>query len=221
MSLLIEPEVRNRFPDLKVLAGRVKGVRVGPSNPELEVFKAEVIERIRRRYTLESLKDNPTFRAYRDFFWRIKVDPTKNRPASEALIRRVLRGRPLPRINTLVDAYNLASMESEIAVAAFDMERLHGGLRMRFAREGEVFLGIGMKEPKTLRGGEVVISDGEKLVAIYPYRDAENSKITLKTRDVLLLACGVPGIPEEKLGRCIDLSIEFIVRFCGGRRVEL
>lgn len=216
MDLTLDPSLRKLFPDLKVLVGRIENVTIESYIPELEAFKEEVIREIRGIYDLKAVKDNPTFRAYRDFFWRIKVDPTKTRPAAEALIRRVLRGRPLPRINSLVDAYNLASMKSEIALASFDADELHGSLLMRFAVEGEEFLGIGMAKPVRLTGNEVVITDGEKLVAIYPYRDAEQSKITNETRNVLLLACGVPGISEEKLRSAMKVTFEFVTRFCGG-----
>jgi len=67
----------------------MQGVMVERQNPELESFKMELIKKVREQYDLESLRDQPTFRAYRDFFWRIGIDPTKNRPAAEALIRRV------------------------------------------------------------------------------------------------------------------------------------
>jgi len=216
MSLRIDPSLRKIFPDLKVLVGRIENVTIKRSIPELEAFKEEVIQQIRGSYNIETIRDNPTFRAYRDFLWRIKVDPTKTRPAAEALIRRVLRGRPLPKINSLVDAFNLASMKSEIALATFDADKLHGGLLMRFAIKGEKFLGIGMPKPMQLAGNEVVITDDEKLVAIYPYRDAETFKITEATRNILLLVCGVPGIDEEKLRSAMETAFEYATRFCGG-----
>lgn len=216
MELNIDPSLVEFFPGLKILVGRVENVTVKSRVPELEAFKEEVTQEIRGSYDLETVKDDQTFRAYRDFFWRIKVDPTKTRPAAEALIRRVLRGRPLPRINSLVDAYNLASMKSEVAFAAFDSDELGGSLLMRFAVEGEDFLGIGMAKPLRLTGTEVVIADGERLVAIYPYRDAEECKITEGTRNVLLVACGVPGISEDQLRLAMDLSFELVTRFCGG-----
>ncbi|MCD6591402.1 MAG: hypothetical protein J7K78_00090, partial [Thaumarchaeota archaeon] len=102
MEIFIESDVRERFPDLKVLLRELDGLKVSPMLEELEKFKLEVYERIRSRFRLEDLKDEPLIRAYRDFFWRIGIDPTKIRPASEALIRRILSGKGLPRINTLV-----------------------------------------------------------------------------------------------------------------------
>jgi len=216
MSLNIDQTLRRKFPGLNALILRIDGVRVENENPELEHFKEEVVERIRGHWTLLQLREEPIFRAYRDFFWGIGIDPTKVRPAAEALIRRVLRGSPLPKINTLVDAYNLASMETGIALAAFDADRIGKDLLMREAIGGELFLGIGMEKSLMLKGGEIVVEDGRKLIAIYPYRDAEESKITLQTREALQLVCGVPGIDEATLEECKRVAAQYVTRFCGG-----
>jgi len=132
------------------------------------------------------------------------------------LIRRILGGKSIPSINTLVDAYNLASIKTEIALAAFDVDKLKGDLLMRFAEKGEEFLGIGMEKPMLLQGGEIVVSDGENLVAMYPYRDADSTKITEKTKNVVLLVCGVPSIGEEILQNAARVALEYITRFCSG-----
>jgi len=219
-QIKIGDEVLQRFPVLKVLVREVKGVRVSEADPRLEEFKKEVFADVKCRFTLEGLKDEPVFRAYRAFFWSIGIDPTKIRPAAEALIRRVLGGKPIPRINTAVDAYNLASMTTCIALAAFDINRLDGDITMRFANKGEEFLGIGMDKPLIMAGGEIVMTDASRLIAIYPYRDAEYSKITLQTNELMLVSCGVPSIPLERLKETVDKASEFITRFCGGRESE-
>lgn len=217
MSLTICEEVQRDFPDLHVLTSCIENVAVKRSDFELEAFKEDVIREIRSAYDIQTLKDRPILRAYRDFFWSLGVDPTKTRPAAEALIRRLLHGKPLPKINTLVDAYNLASIKTEIAIAAFDFDKIRGELMMRYAKRGEEFLGIGMKAPMRLDGKEIVISDGEKLLAVYPYRDAEDTKVTEATRNVLLLFCGVPGISTQNLLEAKNLTLDFVTKFCGGR----
>jgi len=217
MMLKIDSQLKAAFPELRVLTCEIRDVKVVKWNSELESFEAELMEQGRKQYSLESLKDLPTVRAYRDFFWRVGIDPTKNRPAAEALIRRILRGGTIPNINTLVDAYNLASIKTEIALAAFDLDRLKGGLLMRFAEGGEEFMGIGMQKPMVLQGGEIVVSDSEKLVAVYPHRDADNTKVTEQTKNIVLMVCGVPGIREETLRNAERVTIEYITRFCGGQ----
>ena len=217
MKIVIDRSVSERFPDLDVVVRCLRGVKVKPFDEDLEHLKEEVYNQVRGKYTLEGLKDVPTLRAYRDFFWRIGVDPTKNRPASEALIRRILAGKPIPTINTLVDAYNLASILSETALAAFDEDKIQSKeVIMRTAKKGETFLGIGMKEPITLQGGEIVLEDAGGLIAVYPYRDAERSKVTEQTKNVALVSCGVPGLSKDKLLQAADLAIKYVVRFCGG-----
>ena len=216
MFLDVEADLAAKFPGLRALIIRVKDVDVMPELRELEQFKEEVAGRTKERWNLDQLREHPVFRAYRDFFWRMGVDPTKTRPAAEALIRRVLRGRPLPKINTLVDAYNLASIESTIPLAAFDEDDLAGDLIMRQANAGEEFLGIGMDKPITLNGGEAVVQDGEKLVAIYPHRDADACKITLDTENTLMLICGVPNIDEGILKIAGRVAVGYITRFCDG-----
>ena len=216
MELKIEQELLDLFTELRALIIHIRGVKVEKRSPDLEDFKELIIKKVKEKHDIKSLKDVPVFRAYRKFFWKVGIDPTKIRPAAEALIRRILGGKSVPIINTAVDSYNLASIKSEIALAAFDRDRLQGNLRMRFARKGERFLGIGMVEPKELQGGEIVVSDKLNLVAIYPYRDADETKITEKTKKVLLMVCGVPGISKEDLVNAADIATEYITRFCNG-----
>ena len=217
LKVKIVDDILRRFPELRILEREVKGIRVCEADPGLEEFKEEVFANVRHRFTLEGLKDEPVFRAYRDFFWSIGVDPTKIRPAAEALTRRVLGGRPIPRINTAVDAYNLASMTTRVAFAAFDASKLYGDVIMRFANTGEEFLGIGMNKPATLAGGEIVMADASRLIAVYPHRDADYSRITLQTKNLMLVSCGVPSMSLDQLKEAVDKASSLIIRFCGGK----
>jgi DNA/RNA-binding domain of Phe-tRNA-synthetase-like protein len=119
MELSISPDLIERFNGLQALIAHIRGVKVDRGNTELEVFKEKIIKEVREKHDIESIKDVQIFRVYRDFFWRVGIDPTKVRPAAEALIRRILGGKSIPSINNVVDAYNLASIKTEIALAAF------------------------------------------------------------------------------------------------------
>jgi DNA/RNA-binding domain of Phe-tRNA-synthetase-like protein len=214
--ITIERSLAAKHPDLKVVALTVSGVTVERTSANLEELKDDVARGIRESYDLEALRSDERIRRYRDFFWRLGIDPTKIRPASEALIRRVLQGKPFPRINTAVDAYNLASMKHNIAIGSFDLDVFSGRLTMRWASAGEEFVGIGMEGPKILSGKEIVISDDEKLVAVYPYRDADSTKVTTRTKNIFSLMCGVPGIRGRVLREAAETTISLITRFCGG-----
>lgn len=214
--LRLDRVMQDRFPGLDAQIVNFHNITVKREDPTLEEYKLEVFKETQQKWEVEKLRDDPEFRAYRDFFWKLGIDPTKNRPAAEALIRRVLRDRPLPKINTWVDVYNLVSILTAIPVASFDADLVEGSPIMREANAGEEFLGIAMDKPVFLSGGEAVIEDDERLIAIYPYRDADYSKVTQNTKNVLMLMCGAPGITREKLNDAADLAKTILPRFCGG-----
>ena len=142
----IEQTLESSFPGLGVLELELNDLKVKKQVRNLDEFKARKQSEIRKKIvSLDAVKDLPIFRAYRDFYWRVGIDPTKTRPAGEALARRIIGGSGLPTIYTLVDSYNIASAESHIAVAAFDLATISSdSLLMRRARTNERFLGIGM-----------------------------------------------------------------------------
>ncbi|MCX6641798.1 MAG: phenylalanine--tRNA ligase beta subunit-related protein [Candidatus Bathyarchaeota archaeon] len=216
MYLNLDTGLKNKYPGLSARMVKIHDVTILLQNDLLEVFKPEVYAIAQKQWDLDRLKENPTFRAYRDFFWKVGIDPTKIRPASEALIRRILRGNSLPHINTFVDAYNLASIATAIPFGAFDLDKMNGILTMREALKDEKFLGIGMENSINLSGGEVVIQDEERLIAIYPYRDADYSKVSPSTRNVLLMVCGVPGILNETLLKAESVGINYVTKFNEG-----
>src|SRR5439155_24626453 len=86
------PYLASDSSGLEALLFDVAGLRVKPTDDAGAAFIDERVTGYRRTYALETLKDEPWLRAYRDFFWRVGVDPTKVRPAAEALLRRVIQG---------------------------------------------------------------------------------------------------------------------------------
>jgi len=218
--LSFDRELARKIPDLKIATMKLAVTKVEERNDALDKLKKEVIEEVKTKYSLETVKDIRKFRCYRDFFWRLGIDPTKVRPASEALIRRILQGGSIPIINTVVDAINLASVKTEIVIDAFDTRKIARQTKIRFASHGEKFLGIGMKHELTLQGGEIVISDADGPIAIYPHRDGEKTKITLQTREILTVSCGVPGIEEKELLNAAKVVSGTIIEFCGGEETS-
>ncbi|ABD40266.1 phosphoenolpyruvate synthase [Methanospirillum hungatei JF-1] len=211
--MIFHEDIITTFPGLFVVEGDVGPVSIEKNNANLEMLKQTIITEVNERYTLEQVKDEPLFRAYRDFFWSVGVDPTKTRPASEALIRRILAGKPLPSINTAVDAYNLASIRTGVPIGAFDADLLHGELSMRFAQEGEEFLGIGMEKPINLQSNQVILIDEKEIIAVYPYRDSDGTKITPGTKTIHIVSCGVPNIEKETVIRAYDLASAYLKEF--------
>ncbi len=193
----------------------VEGVSVGPTR---NGYMKDAVEELRSKYTLEKLKEDPVVRAYREFYWRIGIDPTKVRPSSEAMVRRVLKGGSFPRINNVVDAGNVASALTLISIGLYDLDRVKGSLVLRLARCCEVFHPIGGGEDR-MRGGEPVLADEEDILFLYPHRDSRKTMIRTETRRVLILGAGVPGVERPRVRKAVNLAADLIVRNAGGHKV--
>lgn len=122
----------------------VEGTKIEPESEQLGTFTNDTLSKFRSNHDKNDLAEDPLFQAYRAFFWDLDINLTKTRPAAEALARRVLQDKPIPTVNTLVDACNLGSLTSRVSLAAFDRDTLGEELRLRFAEDGETFLGTGM-----------------------------------------------------------------------------
>jgi len=211
-----EPKVKESFGELSISIGVINNVKNAKENEEIKRLRLRVYEEVKTQHNIEALKDNAIVRAYRDFYWKLGIDPTKTRPSGEALLRRVLHGDELPRISTVVDAYNLASMKTIIPISGFDKDRLNSPFHVRFARKNESFIGIGMNKTLILDDNMLVLTDEKQVLCIYPHRDADYTKITETTKNVLLVCYGAPGITSETLLNAMNLTLSYIQLVSGG-----
>ena len=148
-------------------------------------------ERLRQELTTESVKELPSIAATRAIYKLCGKDPSRYRPASEQLIRRMLQGKELYQIDTLVDLINLASIAYGYSIGGFDADKFVGDtLTLGIGRAGEPYEGIG-------RGllnieGLPVYRDAEGGVGT-PTSDHERTKITLQTTHLVVLINGYDG----------------------------
>ena len=137
---------------------------------ELEVKRAEQAERTGDM--------GPLSRA-RELYRRFGVDPTRVRPSSEALLRRIKRGEGLPRVNSLVDVANAMSVQLQVPVGLYDLGKVKGEeLVVRLGADGEGYAGIG-KEKVNVHG-RIVVADGEGPIG-NPSADSARTMITTDT----------------------------------------
>ena len=121
-------------------------------------------------------------------------------------------------IYNLVFSINLASIATQLAFSGFNFQRVIPPLEVRFAKPKEEFQGLGTRH-RVLEGNELLLADSEKILCIYAYGDADSTKITKETKEILLIAYGVPGISQDILEHGIRLGLSYI-KEAGGGEVE-
>ena len=165
----------------------------------------------RETLTTETLKTLPGIAATRRVYRACGKDPSRYRPASEALIRRQLQGKQLYQIDTLVDLINLASIAYGYSIGGFDADKFVGDtLTLGVGREGEPYEGIG-------RGllniaGLPVYRDAQGGVGT-PTSDNERTKMTLHTTHLVVLINGYDG-QEERVLQNARFIQELLKKYC-------
>ncbi|MEM1541110.1 MAG: phenylalanine--tRNA ligase beta subunit-related protein [Ignisphaera sp.] len=168
-----------------------------------------LINYVKSRYTLDMLRDDRVVRAYRDFFWKLGIDPTKTRPASEALVRRALRDQ-FPCINPVVDAGNIASAYTMVPIGMYDLDRVSLPLTIKFSQGGEKFKPIGGGEEVLEKDIPILVDSKGTVMHIYPHRDSMETCVTENTTKIVTIAAGVPGVEREVVMRAASIVVELL-----------
>ena len=210
MKIIVSQEIESVCPTFVGAAVEAQVVNT-PYCAELwdEIHALE--ERFRQELTTESLKQLPSIAATRNVYKACGKDPSRYRPASEQLIRRMLQGKELYQIDTLVDLVNLASIAFGYSIGGFDADKFVGDtLTLGVGREGEPYEGIG-------RGiiniaGLPVYRDAEGGVGT-PTSDHERTKMTLSTTHLVVLINGYDG-NEARVTDNARFIQELIKKYC-------
>ena len=194
MKIIVSKEIENVCPNI-VGACVEAQVRNSPYCAELWQEINALGEHYREVLSTETLKAISSIEATRRVYRACGKDPSRYRPAAEALIRRQLKGKALYQIDTLVDLVNLASIRYGYSIGGFDADKFQGNtLTLGVGREGEPYEGIGRGMINI--AGLPVYRDAKGGVGT-PTSDNERTKISLSTTHLVVLINGYDGDEEQ------------------------
>jgi len=150
--------------------------------------------------------------AVRTMYKRVGIDPTKTRPSSEALLRRVRKGDTLPRINSMVDVCNWCSFEFQLPYGLYDAAHIEGDVTLRIGREDESYPGI--RKDDVHVGGRIALVD-----AVGPFgnptSDSARTMVTTATTRGLLVVFAPREVDAARLTRVMDVTSERMQQYTG------
>jgi DNA/RNA-binding domain of Phe-tRNA-synthetase-like protein len=214
MRLTLDPSAAGR---LRLGYVVLDDVTVGPSADALHAEVEALGERMRELYAGREPSQIPELSVARRLYRSIGVDPTRTRPSSEALLRRMLKGQGLYRINSVVDAGNLFSLELLLPIGLYDLERVEGDVVAGVGGAGEGYDGI--RKDRINVEGKVVLRDRLGPFG-NPSADSLRTSIRDVTRQVLLTVFVPADYPEDRLDRALARADELQGRFSGAKCVE-
>lgn len=193
IQITFSKEISDKCPDLHVLAMECS-VRNSPSDEQLWQEIEKEAHLICQTVQLDQINKWSPIRATRQAYKCFGKDPNRYRPSAESLRRRILRGLPLYRVDTLVDLINLVSIHSGYSIGGFDKNKIQGGkLMLGVGKEGELYHGIG-RGILNIAGLPVYRDEAGGIGT--PTSDEERTKISLETTELLMIINGYSGLPD-------------------------
>lgn len=196
----VAPHLSEEFPGLGIAWVEVEG-RPGRSPEPVRRRLDELSDRFYGSHAVH-LRERPIPWAYRVFFRQIGLDPDRTRTPVEQLALDRLQAGAFKSAGMPADALTLATVETGIALRAFDAERIEGELRVRDSRRGESLPG----RPGELEAGTLVIADERDPVALLFGADAEGRAVGKRTRRIAVVATQVGGIPQIAVDEALRIA---------------
>ena len=158
--------------DVEVVGLELYELEVTPPRDDFELEVKRATQAVRSG-------EVPPLDQARELYRKFGTDPTRMRPSSEALLRRIKKGGDLPRINSLVDVANALSVQLQVPVGLYDLGKVKGDeLVIRLGRDGEAYEGIGKEKVNV--GGRICVADAEGPCG-NPSADSARTMITTDT----------------------------------------
>jgi DNA/RNA-binding domain of Phe-tRNA-synthetase-like protein len=157
----------------------------------------------------------------RKLYRAVGLDPTKTRPSSEALLRRIVKGKPLYRVHPLVDLFNLVSVTAQLSVGLYDEAKIAGDkVTVRLGGESWGFEGI--RRGRINVAGRLCAADRDGPFGS-PTADSLRTSITDHTERALAIffqhLSGDPSRLERALDRSAELAARHLNASVPGREV--
>ena len=195
-----------------------RGIEIGDSSPELSGEIEKEVRRIQVRHedsklvrTLEEIK------VLHDILRSVGVNPRRTQPSNQRLLEMACKKGVLPSINSLVDTYNLISIQTRASMGAHDLGSLSLPVSLTKTTGEESFVPLGTAEEQPVPAGEFGYVDADnRLICRLDVRQADFSKVTASSRDVLLIIETNTAFTEEAVRQTFDTSISRITSICGG-----
>jgi len=175
-------------------------------------------DEIRQTVTLEKIVEYPQISSWHEAYKQFGANPKKHLSSIENLLRRIVQGRSVAGINTLVDLYNLVSLRYLLPAGGEDLDTIKGDIQLTIASDHEkpVFL-LGDKEEHPPRQGEVFYKDDNGAICRrWNWKEADRTKLTNDTRNAVLVLEGLAAISVDVIKAALNELAMYIKEYCGG-----
>ncbi|MBN1821765.1 MAG: hypothetical protein JW833_13680 [Prolixibacteraceae bacterium] len=191
-------------------------VEVMENNHDLwNVIEKEILQ-IRKKLSIEEISQIPEIQSSRKAYKACGKDPARYRLSSEALLRRVVKGSDLYRINNVVDQLNLVSITTGYSIGGYDADKINGSVEFGIGKADEPYTGIGRGELNI--EGLPVFRDSIGAFGT-PTSDSERTMVTGNTKKFMMVIIGYGA--NERLEEATEMAVSLLKQFATASGIEV
>ena len=184
---------------------------------EWNAYRNQKIHELYEQYKDMDVHADPILEGFNILHDKTGVKRRKNIPASENLIRLLVKHQGMSYINLAVDIYNLISLESRLALGAHNMDKADGNVTLRFTDGTERFVPIGLGEPIPVRPHEYsYCDDANEVLCRLEIRQVEKTKVDEAAKNVFYIVQGNEAVDDSLLKETAQKIIDTTAKYCGG-----
>ena len=217
MKVQLDLAVSERLPQLSLGVIQYSGASVSDSPKMLQGRINYFVEGLRLEHELSRLGDIEGIREWRAAFKKAGTDPSRYRPSSEALLRRLLQGNPFFWINSAVDVNNFFSVLHALPFGIYDQNHLAGDVVCRIGHEDDRYEGLNGREVHM--EGKLLLAD-ETGAFGSPIVDSKRTCVTDQSRDLLQVIFFHEGITPQKKDEILGSVARMFTEINGGEVVH-
>ena len=213
MQITIDESISQVIPNCRLGYLTISDVIVRGTPPALNQEFAQLQQEVAKVYNLEALPKLPRILAVRSMYKKLDFDPARYRPASEALVRRVLQKKDLYYVNSAVDVNNYCSIKYLLPFGLYDWDQIAGDVVYRREQEGS-YVNIAGNVVST--GNKPFLADDEGVFG-NPTSDSRRTAVTLTTRNLLAVIYADESVNNAELNGILDFAGNMFVCYNGGK----
>ncbi|QDX92657.1 hypothetical protein EEL30_10255 [Brevibacillus laterosporus] len=217
MYVTIDATLLEKLPGFSLGMIHYSGMSLSTSPKMLMGRMNYFIESLRLEHSLETLKDIPNLSSWRGGFKKLGIDPTRYRPSSEALLRRILQGNPFHWVNSAVDINNFLSLIHFLPFGLYDVHKLQLPIRCQLGTENDTYPALNGRDV-TMKG-KIILAD-ENGAFGSPIVDSLRTSVSVDSTELLQIIFVPPNVSPNEQEKIIGSSARMMIEINSGDVAE-
>ena len=202
---------------VKIVFAVIEGIDNQRNDEVWHAYRTKRIAELYEEYKGLDIHTDPVLEGFNILHDNVGVKRRKNIPASENLIKLLVKRQEVFYINQAVDIYNLISLESKLALGAHNIDKTDGDVTLRFTDGTERYVPLGQNEPTPVAPHEYCYcDDSNEVLCRLEIRQVNKTAVDENATNIFYIVQGNAETPDELLTETAQRIINTTTRYCGG-----